>query len=178
MSPCGQNPKRERWRPVPGYEHLYEVSSWGRVRRLGGDVVLRPTRDKDGYEYCTLCTGGGQRSFLVHRLVVAAFIRQFAPGEETNHKDGNKTNNHASNLELVTHQQNMDHAVRMGLICRGENSPQAVLTEDDVREIRRLHVPGRCRAGGMGCKALAKEFGVSPLAVYRVIKRRTWRHVD
>ena len=63
---------RERWRPVVGYEGLYEVSNLGRVRRV---KVITPTRKKHGYMQISLVDRNGVRkSFRLHRIVATAFV--------------------------------------------------------------------------------------------------------
>ena len=63
---------RERWRPVLGYEGLYEVSNLGRVRRV---KIIEPTRKKHGYMQISLVDRNGKRkSFRLHRVVATAFV--------------------------------------------------------------------------------------------------------
>lgn len=110
------------WRPVVGFEGLYEVSSEGHVRRVGptkGARVgrcLNPTHGGRGpYYFVTLRRNGRSHSPVVHRLVAAAFIGPCPDGHEVNHKDGTKRNNRVENLEYVTRSQNTKHAHDMGL---------------------------------------------------------------
>jgi hypothetical protein len=179
MNHCDQNQRGERWLPVPGFEHRYQVSDLGRVRRLGSKAVKRLSRTHNGYLAVTLWDGGRCRGFKVHRLVLEAFGgRPFRRGEETNHKDGVKTNNRLTNLEVVSAKENVAHAIRTGLRdYRGEKHPRAKLTEGDAREIRLLHAGGS-RAGGVTQVSLAKKFGVSKDAIYSIIKRRNWKHLE
>ena len=73
--------KKEYWKPVVGYEGLYEVSNWGRVKSIprNGTVkyarILKPVTNRYGYSYVILCKNGKVKSFLVHRLVAEAFIQ-------------------------------------------------------------------------------------------------------
>jgi hypothetical protein len=72
----------------------------------------------------------------VHILVATAFIERENENQiYVNHKDGNKTNNLYDNLEWVTHQENMDHAVENNLVSFGENHHLASHTEEEIREI-------------------------------------------
>lgn len=117
-------------------------------------------------------------TFLVHRLVAAAFIGPLGAGDEVNHKDGNKRNNRASNLEIVTRQENIDHAVNTGLIAnKGEGNSQAVLTAEQVIKIRSLYTQGGYRNGGFGYKAIAKKYGLPWGTIRNIVKRRTWQHI-
>ena len=95
----------------------------------------------------------------------------FLPGEESNHRDGEPSNNRLVNLEKLTHLENMRHAIRTGLLDnRGVHCPTAKLSEDDVRTIRRL-------ADSVTGKELARRFEVSKATISYIISRRTWRHI-
>src|SRR5205809_2699802 len=102
----------ENWRPVVGYEGLYEVSDCGHLRRVGRAPGTRPgypirtPPNSDGYPQCVLHDNGIKQSQRLHKLVAAAFLGSRPSGAEINHIDGDKTNNVPSNLEYVTHQCN------------------------------------------------------------------------
>ena len=175
----------ESWRDVVGYEGYYQISDFGNVRSLGRRVrngsgtrrvrarVVRQGKHKQGYRVVALQRGNRSRSFLVHRLVAAAFLPSIPTGSEINHKDGDKCNNTLSNLEIATRQENIDHAVRTGLIDnKGEKNARAKITAERVQEIRTLHA-----AGGVGYKAISKRFGLPWGTIRNVVKRRTWAHL-
>lgn len=111
---------KEEWKPIKGYEEVYEVSNLGLVRRKkktnSGDVgsLLRKTLDKNGYERVCLCKNGTSKRYSLHRIVAENFLD--GNGEDVNHIDGNKSNNCVSNLEWCTHKENMEKAVQTGLI--------------------------------------------------------------
>jgi hypothetical protein len=134
--------------------------------------VLKPSTSRTGYPQLNLYRDGKPRHYYVHRLVAEAFLGPIGDGLEVNHKDGCKTNANAENLEIVTAQQNIHHAMALGLIpsMRGEQSPRAKLKERQVREIRRLK--GRARV-----KDVAANFGVSPRSVYLIWQGVTWQHI-
>jgi len=171
----------EEWRPVLGYEGIYEVSDLGRVRRIAApgrgrrpyspDGTLSPAVNNKGYLVVGLYDSGKRRQALVHILVIEAFLGPFLPGEESNHRDGEPSNNRLVNLEKLTHLENMRHAIRTGLLDnRGVHCPTAKLSEDDVRTIRRL-------ADSVTGKELARRFEVSKATISYIISRRTWRHI-
>ena len=107
----------EIWRTVKGYENLYEVSNLGRVRsyveRYGKltdkPKILKGQQGKH-YKTVTLCKDRNYKTFSIHFLVANAFIPNTQNKKEINHKDGNKLNNQAKNLEWCTHRENMKHA--------------------------------------------------------------------
>ena len=115
----------ENWKDIKGYEGLYQISDKGIVK--GVDRVLMYNAEKtkqwkgkviktivDGLGYCrvSLCKNGKVKTHKIHRLVAESFLS----GEgHINHKDGNKLNNHVSNLEYCTSKENNYHAFTTGL---------------------------------------------------------------
>jgi hypothetical protein len=178
--PCCCSDAAEQWLPVRGYEGLYEVSSRGQVRRIGtgcGSVpgrILRLTKHPQGYQAVSLSSGNHRQTFLVHRLVAAAFLGPVPAGHEVNHKDGDKRHNCPGNLEYVVRERNIQHAMETGLMnLHGADNPAARLTAEQVVAIRAQH-----DAGGSGYKRLASEYGVSWGAIRQIVKRRSWGHID
>lgn len=104
----------EIWKDIKGYEGYYQVSSEGNVRNAITGQILKGDTNSIGYRRVWLYKPVKKRMF-VHRLVALAFCEGQDEGKVVNHKDGNKTNNHASNLEWVTHSENDLHAFRLGL---------------------------------------------------------------
>lgn len=102
----------EEWRPVRGYENVYEVSRSGKVRRIGKaqgatpGMVLTPVIVR-GYAHVVLSRGSRRLRFKVHRLVAAAFVAGERPGLLVCHNDGNPLNNRAENLRWDTQSGNM-----------------------------------------------------------------------
>lgn len=115
----------EIWKDIKGYEGLYQVSNLGRVKslakcdRLGRyheECIKSQVNNGNGYLIVNLKHEGVQRIITVHRLVAEAFIPNVKNKRCINHIDGNKRNNSVENLEWVTHKENMQHAVKFGLI--------------------------------------------------------------
>lgn len=120
----------EEWRPVVGFEGIYEVSSLGRIRRVGRAArtgraygggarigrIRKPQTVKGGYKVVALWRDGRQTMRLVHLIVAEAFLGPCPDGMEVNHKEGrNKWDNSVANLEYMTRTENMKHAYRTGL---------------------------------------------------------------
>lgn len=119
----------ETWKPVIGYENLYEVSDLGNVRsvdryidtnikhvtkRLQKGRILSQNLKRNGYMTVDLCKNGKIKTTLVHRIVADAFLPE--DGKRTiNHIDGDKTNNAVCNLERSSHSENIKHAFKTGL---------------------------------------------------------------
>lgn len=109
---------KEIWKPIEGYEGLYEVSNFGRVRSLdhfetnGVCVILYKGKNivgsvsKHGYHVVSLCKHGVQKSFKTHRIVAKTFIPNPKNYPCVNHKDQNRLNNFVDNLEWCTYSYN------------------------------------------------------------------------
>jgi HNH endonuclease/NUMOD4 motif len=160
----------KNWRPVAGFPN-YVVSRTGQVWSIPRNRALKQTRNRRGYLLVSLYRGGRAKSYLVHRLIASAWIGPIPDGYEVNHRNGKKNQNDVNNLEIVTPQQNREHALRYGLIRRGADNPRARLTESIVKSIRLR------AAGGETIRRLAREFDVAEKTISLVINRKTWKHV-
>lgn len=119
----------ERWKPVVGYEGLYEVSNLGRVRSLPrkgtkGRVLGIDTSNSKHYAHVPLTKNAKLHTTSLHRVVAEAWVPNPDNKPQVNHIDGNKLNNAANNLEWVTNLENMRHAIKTGLRSA---SPEAAL---------------------------------------------------
>jgi hypothetical protein len=121
------NRTSEQWRPVVGYEGLYEVSDHGRVRsldrhfdrrghpvRVWGRVMRLSWSNRGGYPTVGLCRDGKQRTWNVHRLVMEAFVGPMPAGMEIRHIDGNPANACLVNLQYGSSSDNKWDQVRHG----------------------------------------------------------------
>ena len=104
-------PSREAWKPIKGYEGLYEVSNLGRIKGYTNNI-LKPYKMPNGYLQVCLYKDGKSVKKYVHKIVAEAFIPNSNILLEVNHKDENKENNVVSNLEWRTHQENLHHGSR------------------------------------------------------------------
>jgi hypothetical protein len=155
----------QTWRPVPGYEGLYEVSTEGSIRSLYGATV-RPLKTqvnpRHGYRYAHLRKDGVRKAFRVARLVLAAFVGVCPDGHEAAHEDGDRKNDRLSNLAWKTRSANMSDQRRHGTAHRK-------LEPRHVREIRDLY-----RAGAGSQRELGIRFGVSKTMVRHIVNERNW----
>lgn len=110
----------------------YKINEYGVVisyKRSVRGKKLNPYTDKDGYHCIKLQVSGTSKGFKVHRLVALAFISNPEETMFINHIDGNKLNNHYTNLEWCTNTHNQRHAWRNDL-------KTIKLTVSDVKEIK------------------------------------------
>ena len=121
----------EQWKDIFGYEELYQISNFGRVKSLNynhtkKEQIMKLHKGKGGYLRVDLCKDGKVKNYQIHRLVGNAFI----PNEdlfktEINHIDENKENNNVNNLEWTDHITNMQYGTRNKRIAKSNtNNPK------------------------------------------------------
>lgn len=143
----------EIWKPIKGYEGIYEVSNLGRVKRLARDIVqpnpnpsckgvcvqhideciLKSRPNKNGYPLILLrgAVDGKRRGFSVHRLVATAFIPNPDNLPQVNHKNEIRNDNRVENLEWCTNYYNMHYGNCQRRIYEGQHfKPVDVYTKD------------------------------------------------
>lgn len=137
----------EFWRPIPDFSG-YQISTWGRILsvmpwRGSSDRLLKQDFNKHtGYFMICLRRNRERHKDVVHRLMAKTYLRNPDGKATVNHKDGNRRNNHISNLEWATYSENSFHKCRvLGYGC-GENNPAAKITDDDAQEIKALRFYG------------------------------------
>jgi len=118
----------EEWKDIKGYEGLYQVSSYGRIKSIDRPIPYKGRSDKNriikgkmkvptttdkGYLKVTIFKNGKGKTREIQRIVAETFIPNPLNKEQVNHIDGNKTNNHVENLEWATVHENMWHSVHV-----------------------------------------------------------------
>lgn len=141
--------QKEEWKAVVGYEGLYEISSFGRVRSVprkgtnGG--IIRPSFSNSGYLQTHLFKNGKEKTFQVHRLVATHFIENVNNLPEVNHKDENKTNNCVWNLEFCTRTYNENYGTKKERSTKNHNYKESSIKSalhHDYKEVgRKLSKP-------------------------------------
>ena len=169
----------EIWKKIKDFPN-YEVSNLGNVRsvkhldsmdRVKGGQPLKACFDgKGNYLQVNLYANGKINTKIVHRLVAEAFVDNPDNLPEVNHKDENKCNNAASNLEWCTHVYNNNYGSKIGS-TRGEKNPMAKITQQDVNFIRNNSV---LLGGTMRNKEFEKMFNISSSHVSAIIHGRRW----
>ena len=133
--------KNEIWKPVPGYEGKYEVSSLGRVRSLDrideenhfrkGQIMK--TNLLRGYVRVPLRDGKKQKSYQVHRLVALAFIPNPDNLPQVNHKDCNPGNNNVDNLEWCDVKYNINYGDRNKKVSAALSGKERIYNRKPVK---------------------------------------------
>lgn len=166
------------WRPINGHSG-YEVSSNGQVRswlplrnRAPLPVsarILKSSLDKNGYARVALQAGGGKKSYLrVCRLVCAAWHGQPKRGMIVRHLDGTKFNDVPNNLCWGTAAENSADMLMHGTRINGASVNTSKLSLKDVEAIL---------SSKENHSALARNYGVTPCAIWHIRAGRTWKHV-
>lgn len=101
----------EIWKDIEGYEGLYMVSSHGRVWSRRYNLIMKPIL-RGNYLSVTLFKDKKSTKTSIHRLVAYNFLNEIKGKNYVNHIDEDKVNNKASNLEWVTHTENINHGTR------------------------------------------------------------------
>lgn len=130
----------QAWRK---YNELYSVSNDGQVRldvdhmRSKAGKMIKPHQVGGGYYQVQVIINGRRQFKGVHRIVAEAWIPRLEGRHCVNHIDGNKANNHVSNLEWCTHAENMRHAAKNGLM----NSGSTKVNRSPKRGAKRKYSP-------------------------------------
>jgi len=175
----------EEWRPVEGWP--YEVSNLGRVRRSSAarskfaapyrvaGTLLKGTVDCYGYRKFQMTRDDGQkRAEKAHVLVAAHFIGpRPSAAHQVAHSDGDRLNNHVTNLRWATPKENSADKFTHGTVLSGEANGRSVLTREIVLLARRLYMP---RHPEFSATALAQRLGVNRATLHDAITRR-WKHL-
>lgn len=159
------------YKQVPSFPSLF-VSETGDVLRLSDGQLqpLKPSLISDGYAAVATVN---KRTCYVHRLVCEAFHGQPFSYRNTkgrmqkavvNHKDADKTNNHASNLEWTTQQQNVRHTVNQGRMSNRK------ITSNAVSEIRKFY------ADGWKQTDIGKLYNLSQGVISRIVNHYVHKH--
>lgn len=170
-----------RFRPIGGYPG-YCVGDDGSVwtRRIRGPHAglgtrwrkMKPQTGKMGHCRVRLWSSGSSSAFLVHHLVLEAFVGPRPDGMVGCHSpDRDPRNNRLNNIRWGTRTENEDDAKDHGTRIIGERHPQSKLTEDEVREIRRM------KLSGLTGKEIGDQYGLNRNQINKIASGKSWAHV-
>jgi hypothetical protein len=160
----------EVWKPVVGYEGLYEVSDQGRVRSLRTGMIMSNSPHKSlGYVLYKLSANGRRKDWYGHALVLSAFVGPRPTGSECRHLNGIRNDNRLLNLAWGTSAENDEDRRAHGTLPQGEAHANAKLSELDVKLIRASY----------GTQAsIAKKYNVSQSLVSMIKSGARWAHLQ
>lgn len=163
------------WKDIKGFEKLYQISNSGLIqsyKRTGSkDKILSPGKRR-GYKSVTLCKENIRKPCNVHRLVALTFIKKIKGKDYVNHKDGNKLNNNVSNLEWVTHKNNLEHSrIVLGKYGKGQKNNNSKLTQREVDFIR--WIKNRCPQ--IKPIEISRFYKVTNTCINELLRKKTWK---
>lgn len=162
----------EVWKDIPGYEGFYQASNEGEIKslsrivkhNLGGDKILRERIlkgyvNKYGYRRVELSKYGISKQYSEHRLIALTFL-----GESdltVNHIDGNKLNNKIDNLEYLSLEDNIKHAVSIGLIKNNSNIHRMEIIKDYQNGYRLRELESKYKTSHHDIRRILKENSIT-----------------
>lgn len=163
---------------IIGFDN-YLINEFGEIINIKTGRVLKIQKNKKNYSIIQISINGFQKTKFIHRLVYQNFKGVIPEKMEINHIDGDKDNNHISNLELTTHKENIEKAVEIGLIKTGEDSYNS-------RQVISINVLDESIVSKYGSIRLAeKHTGISSGNISQVClgKRKTaggykWKYIN
>lgn len=172
----------EQWKDIKGYEGIYQISDFGRVKSLAkawsvgkkGDTILKSGSHKQGYRNVTLCVDKVKSVKLVHRLVASHYCKNENNYKIVNHLDSVTNNNFKNNLEWTTYTGNAIHGFNFGFRIgrKGSSHHNVKLTELEILEIKKVY-----KTGNYSQKKVADLFKISQTHVQRIISGKRWNHI-
>ena len=145
----------EEWKPIEGFSGYY-ISNHGRVKGSSGKILSSGTTSK-GYQLVVLHHSNGvAKGELVHHLVLRAFKGKRPEGYQAHHKDNNKYNNSATNLEWISIKEHLS------------NHGKGWVAFEQIQEIRQRYADGN-----ISQRKLAQEYGISQVTIGRIIRYET-----
>ena len=156
---------------IPGYPGYRATASGVIIGLNGRQMAGQPL---DGYLRVNVRDATGKRRHvMVHRLVALTILGPCPLFHQVNHINGDKTCNWISNLEYVLPSENIQHSLWVlgRQRAKGERNGNAVLSEGDVREMRRRHGDGETSV------SVGRAFGIDQTHAWRICTGRSWKHV-
>jgi len=169
----------EIWKPIINYENLYEISNYGRIKRIANGSnstfigkILKPQKiSKYGHLGIRLYKDNNNKLFPIHRLVLETFIGPSPIGMQCRHLDGNPQNNKLDNLKWGTCKENSEDRIAHGKSGKGSNGSMSKLTEQNIPEIKLLYRQGISQIN------ISRVYNVSKYIIWAIIHNKIWKHI-
>lgn len=177
----------ETWKPIKGYEGLYEVSDLANIKSINKtkknpltngiskykDRIIKPFLANNGYLRVAMHKDGIQRKHTLSVVVATAYCPNPLNKPKVNHLDGNKLNNRPPNLEWCTVLENNNHSrLVLGNDFKGERVRTSKLKTHQVIEIRKLYFNEK-----ISVAKIAPLYNITPSGIYGVICGTNWNHI-
>lgn len=164
----------EKWEWIKGYEGLYQVSTFGRIksfhRNKGAGEIMNIKHSGGWYLSLLLSKNGEKKSVRIHQLVAETFIGEIPKGFHVHHKDGNKQNNIVSNLEIIhPRQHRLETGKQNPNLCKGMNEYNQYIRP---RHVRQYDVEGHFIAEYANCKIASELTGVCMRNIHQVATQK------
>lgn len=167
----------EEWLPVPDTDNKYLISNYGRLKSFiidkteGQILKCAPVK---GFKVGQITTSKGRERFYIHKLTAEVWLPR--PSNEhvhVTHKDGNRANNHISNLKWVTRDYLLKIFAESSRLATKNGPPRnSKLNERDVQLLKSMIERGVTQA------KIAKLFRISEMQVTRIKRGENWGHVS
>ncbi len=165
--------EQEIWKDIEDFEGLYKISSLGRVMSLrkGKERILISNPKKGNYAIVCLCKKDFELTINIHRIVAKHFVLNPDKKKIVNHKDGNKHNNAAKNLEWCTMQENAWHARDMGLTPIGQDVVFSKYKDWQIKQVKGLLSLGHLNL------EIAALTGIPRHTITKIKMNKEWTHI-
>jgi len=166
----------EIWEDLIGFEEYCEISTLGRFKNKKTNHIYNLGHYSNGYEQFSISIDSKRHTAIAHRLVAKQFIPNLQNYPVVNHKNGIRDDNRFENLEWCTQSYNGKHSFkelgRKPRNMQGENNTKAILTEEDVIEIKRLYLEDE-----MSATEIALKYNMNSPAIWKILNNINWKHI-
>lgn len=178
MSRSVEDLPNEIWLDIPGYNGRYMVSNYSRIKSIihKHEVIIKKIFESGRYivSIYPKCRSSLKKE-LCGRIVAKSFHREPEENEVLKYVDGNYLNDRPDNVEWITKKESVNIAIKKGLYPKGqnrhENNRMAILSKEEVIEIRRLKKDGKSNI------SLKDQFGVSLECIKKIVYNKTWKNI-
>lgn len=165
---------QEIWKDIDGYEGDYQISNIGNVKSLKNNIILVPSITVYGYKRVCLSKNGIKKNMVIHRLVATAFVENPNKYKIVNHKDENKLNNNADNLEWCDIKYNTNYGTCIER--RAKNKQRAVVQYD--RDMNYIKTYESIKQASNGNYSMYTHIGQCCRGELKTVGGYVWRYAN